>query len=197
MTERVRRRPYSVVLFDEIEKAHPDVMNILLQILDEGRISDAQGRTVNFENTVIIMTSNAGSSDKTAVVGFNKTPSDISRERALNALSQFLRPEFLARVDEVVVFNPLSEDALCRIADLMLKEMTGPLADLGLTLSYDEEALRLLAKKGGGKYAARDLRSTIRREVEDKIASLVLADLPSKKQVYVGAKDGEIVVSIS
>ena len=197
LTERVRRRPYSVVLFDEIEKAHPDVMNILLQILDEGRITDAQGRTVNFENTVIIMTSNAGSSDKTAVVGFNKTPSDISRERALNALSQFLRPEFLARVDEVVVFNPLSEDALCRIADLMLKEMTGPLADLGLTLSYDEEALRLLAKKGGGKYAARDLRSTIRREVEDKIASLVLADLPSKKQVYVGAKDGEIVVSIS
>ena len=197
LTERVRRRPYSVVLFDEIEKAHPDVMNILLQILDEGRITDAQGRTVNFENTVIIMTSNAGSSDKTAVVGFNKTPSDISRERALNALSQFLRPEFLARVDEVVVFNPLSEDALCRIADLMLKEMTGPLADLGLTLSYDEEALRLLAKKGGGKYAARDLRSTIRREVEDKIASLVLADLPSKKQVYVGAKDGEIVVSFS
>ncbi|MDY2713075.1 MAG: ATP-dependent Clp protease ATP-binding subunit [Candidatus Faecivivens sp.] len=197
LTERVRRRPYSVVLFDEIEKAHPDVMNILLQILDEGRITDAQGRTVNFENTVIIMTSNAGSSDKTAVVGFNKTPSDISRERALNALSQFLRPEFLARVDEVVVFNPLSEDALCRIADLMLKEMTGPLADLGLTLSYDEEALRLLAKKGGGKYAARDLRSTIRREIEDKIASLVLADLPSKKQVYVGAKDGEIVVSIS
>ena len=197
LTERVRRRPYSVVLFDEIEKAHPDVMNILLQILDEGRITDAQGRTVNFENTVIIMTSNAGSSDKTAVVGFNKTPSDISRERALNALSQFLRPEFLARVDEVVVFNPLSEDALCRIADLMLKEMTGPRADLGLTLSYDEEALRLLAKKGGGKYAARDLRSTIRREVEDKIASLVLADLPSKKQVYVGAKDGEIVVSIS
>ena len=197
LTERVRRRPYSVVLFDEIEKAHPDVMNILLQILDEGRITDAQGRTVNFENTVIIMTSNAGSSDKTAVVGFNKTPSDISRERALNALSQFLRPEFLARVDEVVVFNPLSEDALCRIADLMMKEMTEPLADLGLTLSYDEEVLRLLAKKGGGKYAARDLRSTIRREVEDKIASLVLADLPSKKQVYVGAKDGEIVVSIS
>ena len=197
LTERVRRRPYSVVLFDEIEKAHPDVMNILLQILDEGRITDAQGRTVNFENTVIIMTSNAGSSDKTAVVGFNKTPLDISRERALNALSQFLRPEFLARVDEVVVFNPLSEDALCRIADLMMKEMTEPLADLGLTLSYDEEALRLLAKKGGGKYAARDLRSTIRREVEDKIASLVLADLPSKKQVYVGAKDGEIVVSIS
>lgn len=197
LTEKVRRHPYSVVLFDEIEKAHPDVMNILLQILDEGRITDAQGRVVNFENTVIIMTSNAGSSDRTAIVGFNKTESEISKEKALGALSRFLRPEFLARVDEIVVFNPLSEESMVKIADLMMKEMEGPLHDLGIQLHYDEAALKLLAKKGGGKFAARDLRSTIRREVEDKIANLVLSDAPSKRDIYVSAKDDEIVVTIS
>ncbi|MDD6034058.1 MAG: AAA family ATPase, partial [Oscillospiraceae bacterium] len=195
---KVRRRPYSVVLFDEIEKAHPDVMNILLQILDEGRITDAQGRLVNFENTVIVMTSNAGSSDKTAILGFDKSAAQLSREKVMNALNQFLRPEFLARVDEIVVFDPLSEDSLCKIARLMVEEMRAPLQDLGLTLDYDDEALRLLAEKGsGGKFAARDLRSTIRREVEDKISALVLADLPSKKQVYVSGRSGEIIVSIS
>ena len=197
LTEKVRRHPYSVVLFDEIEKAHPDVMNILLQILDEGRITDAQGRVVNFENTVIIMTSNAGSSDRTAIVGFNKTESEISKEKALGALSRFLRPEFLARVDEIVVFNPLSEESMVKIADLMMKEMEGPLHDLGIQLHYDDAALKLLAKKGGGKFAARDLRSTIRREVEDKIANLVLSDAPSKRDIYVSAKDDEIVVTIS
>ncbi len=197
LTEKIRRRPYSVVLFDEIEKAHPDVMNILLQILDEGRITDAQGRTVNFENTVIIMTSNAGSSDRTGIVGFNKTAAEMSREKAMNALSQFLRPEFMARVDEIVVFNPLDEEALCRIAELMMKEMIGPLQDMGITLTYDQEALKLLAKKGGGKFAARDLRSTIRREVEDKIAGLILSDAPSKKQIYVSAKDGQMIITLS
>ena len=197
LTEKVRRHPYSVVLFDEIEKAHPDVMNILLQILDEGRITDAQGRVVNFENTVIIMTSNAGSSDRTAIVGFNKTESEISKEKALGALSRFLRPEFLARVDEIVVFNPLSEESMVKIADLMMKEMEGPLHDLGIQLHYDDAVLKLLAKKGGGKFAARDLRSTIRREVEDKIANLVLSDAPSKRDIYVSAKDDEIVVTIS
>ncbi len=197
LTEKVRRHPYSVVLFDEIEKAHPDVMNILLQILDEGRITDAQGRVVNFENTVIIMTSNAGSSDRTAIVGFNKTESEISKEKALGALSKFLRPEFLARVDEIVVFNPLSEESMVKIANLMMKEMEGPLHDLGIQLHYDEEALKLLAKKGGGKFAARDLRSTIRREVEDRFANLVLSDAPSKRDIYVSAKDDAIIVTIS
>ena len=197
LTEKVRRRPYSVVLFDEIEKAHPDVMNILLQILDEGRITDAQGRTVNFENTVVIMTSNAGSSDKTGIVGFNKTQAEISREKALNALSQFLWPEFMARVDEIVVFNPLSEDSLCKIADLAMKEMVGPLQDLGYSFEYDEKALRLLARKGGGKYAARDLRSTIRREVEDRIASLILEGIPDKKKIFVSADDQNILVTLS
>ena len=197
LTEKVRRHPYSVVLFDEIEKAHPDVMNILLQILDEGRITDAQGRVVNFENTVIIMTSNAGSSDRTAIVGFNKTESEISKEKALGALSKFLRPEFLARVDEIVVFNPLSEESMVKIANLMMKEMEGPLHDLGIQLHYDEAALKLLAKKGGGKFAARDLRSTIRREVEDRIANLVLSDAPSKRDIYVSAKDDAIIVTIS
>ena len=172
-------------------------MNILLQILDEGRITDAQGRTVNFENTVVIMTSNAGSSDKTGIVGFNKTQAEISKEKAMNALSQFLRPEFMARVDEIIVFNPLSEDSLCKIADLAMKEMTGPLADLGYSFAYDEKALRLLARKGGGKYAARDLRSTIRREVEDRIASLILEGLPGKKQVFVSADDENILVTLS
>ena len=197
LTEKVRRHPYSVVLFDEIEKAHPDVMNILLQILDEGRITDAQGRVVNFENTVIIMTSNAGSSDRTAIVGFNKTESEISKEKALGALSKFLRPEFLARVDEIVVFNPLSEESMVKIANLMMREMEGPLHDLGIQLHYDEAALKLLAKKGGGKFAARDLRSTIRREVEDRIANLVLSDAPSKRDIYVSAKDDAIIVTIS
>ena len=129
--------------------------------------------------------------------GFNKTEADISKEKAMGALSRFLRPEFLARVDEVVVFNPLSEDTLVKIAGLMLKEMEGPVHDLGIQLHYDEAALRLLAKKGGGKYAARDLRSTIRREVEDKIANLVLSDAPSKRDIYVSAKDDEIIVTMS
>ena len=121
----------------------------------------------------------------------------MSKEKALNALSQFLRPEFLARVDEIVVFNPLNENALCKIADLMMKEMIAPLQDMGIQLVYDQDALRLLAKKGGGKFAARDLRSTIRKEVEDKIASLILSDAPSKKQVYVSAKDDQIIVTLS
>ena len=198
LTEKVRRRPYSVVLFDEIEKAHPDVMNILLQILDEGRITDAQGRIVSFENTVIVMTSNAGSSDKTSVVGFDKSTQQISRDKVTKALSDFLRPEFLARVDEVVVFDPLSEESLCRIASLMLDEMRNPLKDLDIELDYDEAALKLLAKKAsGGRFAARDLRSTIRREVEDKVAVLILSDVPSKKRIFVTADGDEVLVSIS
>ncbi|MBR6790315.1 MAG: ATP-dependent Clp protease ATP-binding subunit, partial [Oscillospiraceae bacterium] len=198
LTEKVRRRPYSVVLFDEIEKAHPDVMNILLQILDEGRITDAQGRVVSFENTVIVMTSNAGSTDKSSVVGFDKSTSQISREKVTRALNNFLRPEFLARVDEIVVFDPLGEESLCRIASLMLDEMRNPLKDLDIELDYDEAALKLLAKKSsGGRFAARDLRSTIRREVEDKVAMLILSDVPSKKRIFVTADGEEIAVSIS
>jgi len=175
LTEKVRRKPYSVVLFDEIEKAHPDVMNILLQILDEGKINDAQGRTVNFENTVIAMTSNAGSSDKTAQTGFNKTISEMSKEKIMRALNDFLRPEFLARVDEVVVFDPLTEDTLKDIADLMLTEYVKPMQQKGIELTWTEDVPALIVKKAqGGKFGARDIRRVIRKEVEDKIAEIIV-----------------------
>ena len=175
LTEKVRRRPYSVLLFDEIEKAHPDVMNILLQILDEGRITDAHGRTVNFENTVIVMTSNAGSNSREALVGFNRTASDISREKAMRALSEFLRPEFLSRVDEVIVFRPLDEADYRKIAVLMLNEYVATLAERGISLKWSDAAVEWIAHKAaGGKSGARDIRSTIRRTVEDKIAVLLV-----------------------
>jgi len=198
LTEKVRRRPYSVVLFDEIEKAHPDVMNILLQILDEGRITDAQGRTVSFENTVVVMTSNAGSNDRTGIVGFNQTAASASREKAMKGLSSFLRPEFLARVDEIVVFNPLTEENLAKIARLMLSEMEEPLSEIALKLSYSDEVPVWLAKKAsGGKFAARDLRSTVRREVEDKIAALLTAQSAAGKEVYVQIENDQTVVSLA
>ncbi|WP_367926181.1 AAA family ATPase, partial [uncultured Ruthenibacterium sp.] len=153
LTEKVRRKPYSVVLFDEIEKAHPDVMNILLQILDEGKINDAQGRTVNFENTVIAMTSNAGSSDKVGETGFNKTAEEMSKNKAMKALGEFLRPEFLSRVDEIIVFKPLGAAELHRIAALMLNEYKAPLAAKGIELSWTEAALEKLCQKAeGGKF---------------------------------------------
>ena len=166
LTEKVRRKPYSVVLFDEIEKAHPDVMNLLLQILDEGKINDAQGRTVNFENTVICMTSNAGSGDKTGETGFNRTIAQMSRDKSIKALGEFLRPEFMSRVDEIVTFAPLSPESLKRIAALMLGEYKEPLAAKGIGLSWTEAALALLCEKAkGGKFGARDLRRVIRKEV--------------------------------
>ena len=175
VTEKVRRRPYSVLLFDEIEKAHPDVMNILLQILDEGHITDAHGRNVNFENTVIIMTSNAGSENKENALGFARNQADASREKAIKALSDFLRPEFLSRVDETIVFHPLDKDAFEKIAHLMLDEYVGTLQEHGIRLIYDGKATEWLAVHAiGGKSGARDLRNLIRRQVEDKIASLLV-----------------------
>lgn len=175
LTEKVRRRPYSVLLFDEIEKAHPDVMNILLQILDEGHITDAHGRTVNFENTVIIMTSNAGSEKKEGALGFAKTAADLSREKMLKALREFLRPEFLSRIDEVVVFRPLDVEDYKRIAALMLSEYVESLNEKGVRMKYDDGACRLLAEKSiNGQSGARDLRNNIRRMVEDKLAMLLV-----------------------
>lgn len=175
VTEKVRRRPYSVLLFDEIEKAHPDVMNILLQILDEGRITDAHGRTVNFENTVIVMTSNAGSEKKEGALGFARNETDVTKEKAMKALSDFLRPEFLSRVDEVIVFRPLNVDDFEAISHLMLDEYVGSLKERGISLVYDAKATRWLAEHAiGGKSGARDLRNLIRRQVEDKIASLIV-----------------------
>ena len=194
LTEAVRRKPYSVVLFDEIEKAHPDVMNILLQILDEGKITDAQGRTVNFENTVIAMTSNAGSSDRVGETGFNKTVSEMSRNKAMKALSDFLRPEFLSRVDEIVVFEPLNAESMRRIAALMLSEYKDPLAAKGVALEWTDAALDCLCEKAkSGKFGARDLRRVIRKEAEDKMAERIIqGDVPPK--FLLDAADGEIVL---
>ena len=175
LTEQVRRRPYSVVLFDEIEKAHPDVMNILLQILDDGRITDSQGRTVNFENTVICMTSNAGSTEKTGETGFAKTAEQISANKAMKALGEFLRPEFLGRVDEVIAFKPLGEESLERIAALVLDEYVQSLAEKGVTFTYTPAACRVLVKEAGSKFGARDLRRTIRKRVEDPLAERFVA----------------------
>ena len=196
LTEKVRRRPYSVVLFDEIEKAHPDVMNILLQILDEGRINDSQGRSVSFENTVIVMTSNAGSTDKDTGVGFNKTDSDIAKDKAMKALREFLRPEFLGRIDEIVVFNPLTEENFAGIAGLMLDEMKSPLAEKHISLRYTDEALKTIAHKAyGQKLGARDIRRVIRNEVEDKIAELLIdKGEGAVSAVAISADNGEIKV---
>ena len=196
LTEKVRRKPYSVLLFDEIEKAHPDVMNILLQILDEGKITDAQGRTVSFENTVIVMTSNAGSSRSEGALGFGKTQGDANKEKALKALREFLRPEFLGRVDEIVVFNDLDEEAFKKIAVLMLDEFKEPLRDKGITFTYTDEAVAELAKDSvGGTRGARDLRNNIRRKVEDKIAEKIIDNIDNPvTSITVDVNDGDIVL---
>ena len=199
LTEKVRRRPYSVVLFDEIEKAHPDVMNILLQILDEGKINDAQGRTVDFSNTVICMTSNAGSNDQsTSSLGFNKSEEQRSAEKTRKALAQFLRPEFLGRVDEVITFKPLSEETLQGIAALMLDEYKPGMDAKGITYRYTPAALKALVKKSeGGKFGARDLRRVIRKAVEDPAAEkLIDGTLASGSTLVVDAdENGEIVLN--
>lgn len=196
LTEKVRRRPYSVILFDEIEKAHPDVMNILMQILDEGKIDDAQGRTVNFENTVICMTSNAGSTDKSIGVGFNRTDTEISKEKAMKGLREFLRPEFISRIDEIVVFRNLTKPDFEKIAALMLDEMKQPLAEKNITLQYDATALAAIAEEAYGKpYGARDIRRVIRQIVEDQIASLIIAHSTEIHTLLVSAKDGKVEVT--
>ena len=194
LTEKIRRKPYSVVLFDEIEKAHPDVMNILLQILDDGRITDAQGRTVNFENTVIIMTTNAGSQRKTGSVGFGGSLSDLSRERSMKALQEFLRPEFLNRVDEVICFNPLTEANFRDIAGLMLGELRDLLKEKGMTLSWDESLIDHLVKEAYSiTYGARNLRRVIQKQIEDEIASkLVDARGALIRGVALSAADGKV-----
>lgn len=175
LTEKVRRKPYSVILFDEIEKAHPDVMNILLQILDEGRITDAQGRTVNFENTVIVMTSNAGSERKGGALGFGKEKGDATKEKVMKALSDFLRPEFLGRVDEIAVFNTLSVEDYEKIAILLLDELVASLKEKDIAFKYTADVPAYLAKKGhGGARGARDLRNLIRKEIEDEIANIII-----------------------
>ena len=175
MTEKVRRKPYSVILFDEIEKAHPDVMNILLQILDEGKITDAHGRVVNFENTIIVMTSNAGSERKESALGFAKNAADVTRDKTMKALSEFLRPEFLSRVDEIIIFHELTGTGFQAIARLMIDEYVVSLQERNITLKYDDTVLSWLADHAiGGKSGARDLRNLIRKKIEDQIAALLV-----------------------
>ncbi len=198
LTEKVRRKPYSVILFDEIEKAHPDVMNILLQILDEGKLDDAQGRSVSFENTIIALTSNAGSIDKSTGVGFNKTEEQVSSDKAIKGLREFLRPEFISRIDEIVVFKPLGKDSYAKIAGLMIDEMKEPLGEKGIALKYDEEILKIIADKSyDQKFGARDIRKVIRTDVEDQIASEIIEN-PDKqiRTLTITADDGKIIVNI-
>jgi len=194
LTEKIRRKPYSVILFDEIEKAHPDVLNILLQILDDGRITDAHGRTVNFENTVIVMTSNAGSNTKVGSVGFGRTANEQGKERAMKALQDFLRPEFINRVDEIVCFNQLSEDNFKHIAVLMLKQLQDSLAEKGISFSWEESLLDYLVKKSySAVYGARNLRRVIQKELEDAIAMKLIEsyDQPVTVLKAAGSGDGE------
>ena len=198
VTEKVRRRPYSVLLFDEIEKAHPDVLNILLQILDEGRLTDAHGRVVNFENTVIVMTSNAGSDSHEGILGFNRSENEISTEKAMKALSNFLRPEFIARVDEIISFNALTEDNFKDIAKLLLDEYVSSLSEKGMKFSYDEKAVVFIAKKSiGGKSGARDLRNFIRKEVEDAITNeIVMRGEGSFTEINLTETDEKLSISV-
>ena len=196
LTEKIRRKPYSVVLFDEIEKAHPDVLNVLLQILDDGRITDAQGRTVNFENTVIIMTTNAGSDRKTGSVGFNQSVNEQGREKALKALNDFLRPEFINRVDEIIYFNRLTEDNFKGIARIMLGELVTLLAEKNITLTFDDGVVDLLTEKSFSvTYGARNLRRTIQKEIEDPIASEIVDKCHGKvSNIALSASDGKIQI---
>jgi ATP-dependent Clp protease ATP-binding subunit ClpA len=196
LTEKIRRKPYSVVLFDEIEKAHPDVLNVLLQILDDGQITDAHGRKVNFENTVIVMTSNAGSDRKEGTVGFNKSASELDQDRAMKALRQFLRPEFINRVDEIVCFNKLSEEDFRPIARLMLDELKASMKEKGLTLSYDEDLVKHLVKKSySAAYGARNLRRTIQKEVEDALALEIINSYDHPvTQIAVTAEEDKVVI---
>ena len=196
LTEKIRRRPYSVVLFDEIEKAHPDVLNILLQILDDGRVTDAHGKTVNFENTVIVMTTNAGSERRSGVVGFASEGAKSDSERTERALAEFLRPEFINRVDEVITFRSLDKTDFCRIAEIMLGQLKETLAEKGITLSYTDEAVRLIAEKSfSEKYGARNMHRYIQKNVEDRLAELIISDYKrSYSAALVSEKDGEITV---
>ncbi len=196
LTEKIRRKPYSVILFDELEKAHPDVLNILLQILDDGRITDAHGRVVNFENTVIIMTSNAGSDRNDASLGFGRTETQLAKDKAMKALSDFLRPEFINRVDEIVAFNKLSEENFRGIAAIMLNELKESLTERGITLSWTEDVIDLLVKESYSvKYGARNLRRTIQKRIEDKIAERIIASYMAPiSRIAVGVQGEDIAV---
>ena len=198
LTEKIRRKPYSVVLFDEIEKAHPDVMNILLQILDDGRITDAQGRTVNFENTIVVMTTNAGSNNKSGSVGFGGSISDMSRERTMKALNEFLRPEFINRVDEVICFNQLTEENFRAIAGLMLGELRDVMKEKNIALAWDDSLVDYLVGKAYSvTYGARNLRRTIQKDIEDVLAQRIVENRGREiKSIAMSAQDGAVTIAI-
>ncbi len=194
LTEKIRRKPYSVVLFDEIEKAHPDVLNVLLQVLDDGRITDAQGRVVNFENTIIVMTSNAGSEGRVGGLGFGRTDNDMIREKTMGALKEFLRPEFINRVDEIITFNRLTEENFLGIADIMLEELRQSLENRGLTLTWDETVRNYLVEKAYSvTYGARNLRREIQRSLEDPISEKIIDSFEKPiSALKISVENGEI-----
>ena len=193
LTEKVRRRPYSVVLFDEIEKAHPDVLNSLLQILDDGRLTDAQGRVVSFENTVIVMTSNAGSQSSGTPAGFGRTVSQMSKERVMKALEEIMRPEFLNRIDEIIAFNQLTEENFRQIAEIMLSELRGTLADKDIRLTWDDSLLAYLTEKSYSvKYGARNLRRLIEKEIENPLANAIVTGDKPLMGAHLSAEDGKV-----
>ena len=194
LTEKIRRKPYSVVLFDEIEKAHPDVLNILLQVLDDGRITDAQGRVVNFENTIIVMTSNAGSEGRVGGLGFGRTDNDMIKEKTMGALKEFLRPEFINRVDEIITFNRLTEENFLGIADIMLEELRESLANRGLTLSWGEDVRKFLVEKAYSvTYGARNLRREIQKSLEDPISEKIIDSFEKPiSAISISVENGEI-----
>ena len=196
LTEKIRRRPYSVVLFDEIEKAHPDVLNVLLQVLDDGRITDAQGRQVNFENTIIVMTSNAGSEGSVGGMGFGRSDNDMVKEKTMKALRAFLRPEFINRVDEIITFNHLTEDNFLGIADIMLAELKQNLNDRGLEVTWNDDLRQYLVKKAYSvTYGARNLRRTIQRDLEDPISEVIIRSFEKPvSSVNISVVDGNISI---
>ena len=197
LTEKIRRRPYSVILFDEIEKAHPDVLNILLQILDDGRISDAQGRTVNFENTIIVMTSNAGSHNKENLMGFGKTVFESSKEKSIAALEEFLRPEFIARIDEIIAFSKLSHDDMCKIAKLMISDLEKVMLEKDITLRCSDDVYNYIADiSSNGKSGARDLRNNIRKKIEDVIVDMIIENGDGGlKYIEISVENGQLYFS--
>ena len=196
LTDKVRTKPYSVILFDEIEKAHPDVLNILLQVLDDGKITDAQGRLINFENTVIIMTTNAGSETSSAISGFAEKREEVAKDKTERALRAFLRPEFINRIDEIITFNHLTKNDFVKIADIMLGKLKTHLADKGIKLVYNNDVLIHIADNSySEKYGARNMRRYIERHVEDKLANITIENYG--KDIFgmsLSVKDGEIAV---
>ena len=197
LTEKIRRRPYSVILFDEIEKAHPDVLNVLLQILDDGRVTDAQGRTINFENTILVMTTNAGSTNSSGRAGFSTDNNSAEEARTMKALEGFLRPEFINRVDEIITFNSLTEENFEKIAEIMLGELKMALEEKGIELSYTPAILKHVAEKSySAKFGARNMRRFIQTHIEDAIAEKVIADYNRTiSKVHLNISGGEIAVT--